>query len=126
MGVAEVILHDHYEILCFIALRGVVQTELLVLQQVTVVRQEYRTVVHLQCPFTFILEVTYRIECIGKIALLLHLTADFHGLPLCHIVRDRHGFHRKRVALLYVHIVIAGRKKSRSQDSHADCHCLEN
>ena len=44
MGVAEVILHDHDEILCFIALRGVVQTELLVLQQVTVVRQEYRTI----------------------------------------------------------------------------------
>lgn len=112
MGVAEVVLHDHDEILCFIALRGVVQTELLVLQQVMVVRQKYRTVVHFQCPFTFILEVTYRIECIGKIALLLHFTADFHGLPLCHIVRDRHSFHHKQVALLYVHIVSSQDAKS--------------
>jgi len=90
-----------------VTLRRVVQPELLVFEQVAVIGQESDAVVHFQCALTLELEIPDGIEGIGEIARFLQLTADFHRLPLCDLVRHGHGFHREGIGLLDVHIVVA-------------------
>ena len=90
-----------------VAFGRVVQPELLVFEQIAVVGQEGDAIVHFQCTLSFILEVADGIKRIGEIARLFQLTTDFHRLPLCHLVGHGHGFHRERIRLLYVHIVVA-------------------
>ena len=89
------------------ACRRVVQAELPVLQQVAVVGQESDTVVHFQFAFPLELKIADGVERIGEVALLFQFTADFHRLPLRHLVRHGHHLHRKGIRLLDVHVVVA-------------------
>ena len=42
------------------------------------------------------------VEGVGEVARLFQLTADFNRLPLRHLVRHGHGFHREGIGLLDV------------------------
>ena len=53
------------------------------------------------------LEGYYEGDHIGEVARLFQLTAYFNRLSLRHFVRHRHSFHRERIGLLDVHIVVA-------------------
>ena len=89
------------------ALRRVVQAELFVLQQVAVVGQEGDAVIHFQLSFSLKLKIADGIKRVSEVALLFQFTADFHRLPLCHLVRHGHDLHREGIGLLDVHVVIA-------------------
>ena len=52
------------------------------------------------------MEIADGVERIGEIFRLFQFTADFHRLPLCHLVGHGHGFHREGIRLLDVHIVV--------------------
>ena len=82
VGVAEVILHHHDEIMRLITRRRVVQAELPVLQQVAVVGQEGDAVIHFERAFPLELEIADSVKRVSEVALLFQLTADFHRLPL--------------------------------------------
>ena len=109
-----------------VALRRVVQPELLVLEQVAVVGQERDSVVHFQRTFSLELEMPDGIEGVGVIARLFQLTADFHRLPLRHLVRHRHGFHREGIGLLDVHIVVTRNERERHGGEKTECQRLED
>ena len=105
------------------AFRCVIQTELFVFEQVAVVGQERNTVVHLQRTLTLKLEIADGVERIGIVALLLHLAAYLHRLPLRHLARYGHRLHRERIRLLYVQLVIAGGEETPHQPHEQDgCH----
>ena len=96
-----------------VTLRRVVQPELLVFEQIAVVGQKRDAVVHFQRAFSLELEISDGIEGVGVIARFFQLTADFNCLPLCHLVRHGHGFHREGIGLLYVHVVVTRHERER-------------
>ena len=91
-----------------VALRGVVQAELPVLQQVAVVGLQHQAVIQLQRAFPVVLEVADGIDRPVKLALAHQFAADFRRLALRQFLRHGHGFHRERIGLRHVQIVIAG------------------
>ena len=110
-----------------VALRRIVQPELLVFEQVAVVGQERNAVVHLQRAIPLKLEIPDGIERIGVIARLFQLTADFHRLPLRHFVRHGHGFHREGIGLLDVHVIVTrhgGERHGGEQVHTEDLSCI--
>ena len=70
----------------FVALRRVIQPELLVFKQVAVVGQERDSARHFQRAFPLELEITNGIEGVGEVARFFQLTADFYRLPPRHLV----------------------------------------
>ena len=109
-----------------VTLRRVVQPELLVLEQVAVIGQERDTVVHFQRSFSLKLEIPDSIEGIGEVARLFQFTAYFNRLPLCHLVRHGHGFHREGIGLLDVHVVVTRYGGERHGGEKAECQRLED
>ena len=91
----------------FIARCRVIQAELFVFEQVTVVGKERDAVIHFQGAFPLELEIADGIERVRKIARLFQLTADFHRLTLRNFVGHRHRFHREGIGLLDVHVIVA-------------------
>ena len=106
--------------------RRVVQPELFVFEQVSVVGQERDSIVHFQRAFPLELEIPDGIEGVGEVARLFQLTADFHRLPLRHLVRHGHGFHREGIGLLDVHVVVTRYERERHGGEQAECHRLED
>ena len=72
------------------------------------------------------LEIPDGVESVGKFARLFLLTADFHRLPLCHIVGYWHGFHRERTGLLDVYIIVTRCELERHGGEQAECQHLED
>lgn len=92
-------------------------------EQVAVVGQERNTVVHFQHTLTLKLEIADGVERIGIVALLLHLAAYLHRLPLCHFVGNGHRLHRERIGLLDLQLVVAGGEETPHQPHEQDgCH----
>ena len=110
----------------FLALRCVVQPELLVFEQVAVVWQERDAVVHFQRAFSLELEIPDGIEGVGVIARLFQLTADFNRLSLRHLVRHGHDFHREGIGLLDVHVIVTRHERERYGSEQAECQRLED
>ena len=96
-----------------VTLRRIVQAELFVLQQVAVVGQESNAVIHFERAFPLELEIADGIERPRKVALLFQFTADFHRLPLRHLVRHGHDLHREGIGLLDVHVVVTRHEGER-------------
>ena len=110
----------------FVALRHVIQPELLVFKQVAVVGQERDAARHFQRAFPLELEITNGIEGVGEVARFFQLTADFHRLPTRHLVGYWHGFHREGIGLLDVHIVVTRYGGERHGGEKAECQRLED
>lgn len=108
IGVPEIVLYHHDKVLQFGTLRGVVQTDFLVFEQVVVVGQEGDPVIHFQRALPLKLEIPDGIKRIGKVACLFHITAYFHRF-----LGYGHGFHRKGIGLLEVHIIVARHESKR-------------
>ena len=110
----------------FVALRRVIQPELLVFKQVAVVGQERDSARHFQRAFPLELEITNGIEGVGEVARFFQLTADFHRLPPRHLVGYWHGFHREGIGLLDVHVIVTRHERERYGGEQAECQRLED
>ena len=99
---------------------------LIVFKQVAVVGQEGNAARHLQRAFPLELEIPDGVEGVGEVARLFQLTADFNLLPLRHLVRHGHGFHREGIGLLYVHVVVTRYERERHGSEQAECQRLED
>ena len=104
-----------------IAFRGVVQAELPVFQQVTVVGLENQTVAELQRAFAVILEITDGIDRPVKLALAYQLASYLRCFALFQFLRHGHCFHRERVGLHYVQLIIAGGEAESEQPQTESC-----
>ena len=103
----EVVLYHHGHRLCLRACRGIVKTELLVLQQIAVVWLEHRSVLHSQRAFSVMLKIADSIDGAVKLTLRLQLAADFNGLSTHNVLWYRHRLHLERIRLLNVQLIAA-------------------
>ncbi len=109
-----------------VALSRIVQPELLVFEQVAVIGQKSNAARHFQRAFPFELEIPDGVERVGVIARPFQFTADFHRLPLCDLVRYGHRFHRERIGLLDVHVIVTRCERERHGGEQAECQRLED
>ena len=120
-GLTEIVLHDHHEILRLLTPGCVVQSELLIFEQVTVVRKQHEALIQAERTLPVELEIADGVERISKLVRPFQRATDLGRLSLCQLIRDRHGLYRKFIGLMYVQIVIAG-DAAKQGDSYAAAH----
>ena len=98
---------------------SIIQPELPVLQQITVIRLEFKTVVQFQGTFPVILEITDRIDRTVKIALTFEFTPYFRRLIPVQFLWNRHCFHVKRITLLDFQLGFT-RSQYKTDQTHAE------
>lgn len=116
-ALAEVVLDVDVDGLLIRRGGGVVEPEHLPFERVAVVGQEHRTVVHAQLTFAVGLEVADRVPRLVVAACAFEFAPYFGGFAPHDSLLHGHRFHRERICLLNIHLVVAGGEQT---GYHAD------